>query len=226
MTALYIILGILAFFVLLFSIPIHIVLRADTDVQVYARVLFFKYALFPMKKRKKKKKPVEKQKKDTPPKKKAKKPDAPKPKKKMRDIISLVKLILKLVGAVLRKFPKHFGVRVLQYEISVATGDAAKTAIVYGVVTGLSANLFELLRKGTRFRIKRGAPVNVYTNFLGEKTEARIALDISLTLWGILSMLIAAGLAFVKAKVSQTPEQKEEETKSSPETAEPTTSEK
>ena len=63
MTALIIILCIVAFFALLFSIPAHVVIEANSDVRVYARVLFIKYALFPMKKRKKKTKTAKKSKK-------------------------------------------------------------------------------------------------------------------------------------------------------------------
>ncbi len=211
MTALWILLGILAFFVFLFNIPIHVILKADDDVAVTARVLFVKYSLFPMKKRpKKKKKTVKNKKKSTEPKKKPQKQE-PKPKKK-RDILGLVKLLSKLAFAVLRKFPRHFRVRVLRYEISIATGDAAKTAMLYGAVTSASAHLFELLRHATRFRIGRKAPVNVYADFLGEKPKFAAELDISVTLWGACHMLMAAGMAFVKAKFSaknkQTPEKK------------------
>lgn len=42
MTALIIILCIVAFFALLFSIPAHVVIEANSDVRVYARVLFIK----------------------------------------------------------------------------------------------------------------------------------------------------------------------------------------
>ena len=123
----------------------------------------------------------------------------------MRDIVGLVKLILKLVAAVLRKFPKHFRVRILRYEITVGTKDAAKTAILYGSVTGLSSTLFERLGRVTKFSIKRNAPVNVYADFLGEKTKADIAIDFSITIWGVLHMVMAAGLAFVKAKMTAKP---------------------
>ncbi len=211
MTALFILLGIVAFFILLLSIPVHITLKADTDVAVEARVLFVKYALFPRKKRKKKVSPAKKTSKNTSkPAQNAKKTtQKPKPK---RDILGLVKLILKLVVAVLKKFPRHFRVTVVRYEIAIGTDDAAKTALLYGTVTGLSANLFELLGKATRFRIKRNAPVNVYANFLSEKSEAKIVLDLSITIWGALVMAMAAGMAFVKAKMAGKTE-KEEKTK-------------
>ena len=209
MTALWIILGILAFFFVLFSIPIHVVVEADSDVRVHLRFLFVKYSLFPMKKRKKKPKTEKTAKKTKKTKKsgsaKSKKKEDTDPKKKpKRDIIGLIKLILKLVGAVLRKFPKHFRVRILRYKIVVGTKDAAKTALMYGAVTDLSARLFELLRRGTRFRVKKKSDVNVYADFLGEKIKADIGIDISLTVRGVLSMLMAAGIAFVKAKMEAT----------------------
>ena len=44
--------------------------------------------------------------------------------------------------------------------------------------------------------------MNVYADFIGEKIKADIGIDISLTVFGILSMLMAAGIAFVKAKMA------------------------
>ncbi len=209
MTGLFIVLGIVAFFVFLFSVPIHIIIQADTepemDAKVFVRILFFQYVLFPRKKTKKKSKETKKTKKAA---KKSSKTASktekkePKPKPK-RDILGLVKLVAKLAAAVLKKFPKHFGVRILRYEIILATGDAAKTAVLYGAVTGLSAGLFDLLRNGTKFRIAHKAPVNVYTDFLGEKSKAHIAIDFFISLGGVLSMAMAAGLVFVKEKNAQ-----------------------
>ena len=209
MTALYIILGILAFFFILFSIPVHVVASVNTEVKLWIRFLFVKIPIFPRKKKPKKqgkqtsepkpKKEKTKKKKET-----AKTEGGPKKKKSVHDIVGLVKLLLKIVAAVLRKFPRHFGVTIHAYEISIATGDAAKTAIAYGAVTGLSANLFRALRKATRFRIKRKAPVNVYTDFVGTKPRANICIDLNLTINDVLSRAMAAGLAFVKHKM-QTP---------------------
>ncbi len=208
MTALWILLAIVAFFILFLSVPIHITLKADTDVAVEARVLFVKYALFPRKRHKKKPSSAKKtQKNGSKPAKNGTK-TTPKPKPK-RDILGLVKLISKLAVAVLKKFPKHFRVKIVQYEISIGTDDAAKTALLYGAVTGLSANLFALLRKATKFRIKRGAPVNVYVSFLSEKSEAKVILDLSITIWGALVMAMAAGMAFVKEKMAVTSEKAE-----------------
>ncbi len=202
MTALYILLGIFGFFAILFSIPVHVVAKVGSELGVWIRFLFIRIPIFPAKKKKKKagkKKPKKKKEKS---KKKAPAEGAEvKKKKPKRDIVGLVKLLLKIVAAVLRKFPRHFGVKIHAYEIIVATGDAAKTAITYGAVTGLSANLFRALRKATRFRIARKAPVNVYADFVGTKTRANVCIDINLTITDVLCMALAAGFAFAKAKL-------------------------
>ena len=54
MTALYIILGILAFFFILFSIPVHVVASVNTEVKLWIRFLFVKIPIFPRKKKPKK----------------------------------------------------------------------------------------------------------------------------------------------------------------------------
>ncbi len=204
MTALYILLGIFGFFAILFSIPVHVVASVNTELKAWIRVLFIKIPLFPRPKRKKptgKKKTKSKKKKEKSKKKTKDEAGAEKKKKPKRDIVGLIKLLLKVVAAVLRKFPKHFGVRIHAYEISVAMGDAAKTAIAYGTVTGLSANLFKALKKATRFRVSRNAPVNVYADFLGTKPRANICIDINVTITDLLCIAMAAGFAFVKVKM-------------------------
>ena len=204
MTTLLVIFAILFFFVLLFTLPVHLTVSLCEDVRVAARVLFVKIPIFPTKGRKEKKpKKKEKSKRklassDTKKAKTQKKKEA-RPKQK-RDIKALVKLLLKIVTAVLKKIPKHVRVRVHAYEISVATGDAAKTALLYGTVRGLSENIFALLESTANFKIKKKASVGIYADFLGEKSKANDKLDFIINLWGIFAWLLAAGIAFIKSK--------------------------
>ena len=60
MTALWILLGIFLFFAFLFTVPLHVVITANDDVSVMARVLCFRYSLFPVMKRQKKRKKAKK----------------------------------------------------------------------------------------------------------------------------------------------------------------------
>ena len=112
----------------------------------------------------------------------------------------MLRLILRIAAAIMKKLRRHLRIRLHAYEIAVATGDAAKTAVLYGAVAGLSSNLFELLQSGIRFKVKKSAPVDVSADFLGEKTKVRIKIDFSINLWGVLATLLAAGIAFVKNK--------------------------
>ena len=202
MTGLLIAGAVLLFFVFLLTVPCHAVISADDELRVWIRVLFVKISVFPAKKRKHPKKEKRKREKQAAKKKKKKEKKEAAPKKK-RNILHMLRLILRIAAAIMKKLRRHLRIRLHAYEIAVATGDAAKTAVLYGAVAGLSSNLFELLQSGIHFKVKKSAPVDVSADFLGEKTKVRIKIDFSINLWGVLATLLAAGIAFVKNK-SQT----------------------
>lgn len=202
MTGLLIAGAVLLFFVFLLTVPFHAVISADDELRVWIRVLFVKISVFPAKKRKHPKKEKRKREKQAAKKKKKKEKKDAAPKKK-RNILHMLRLILRIAAAIMKKLRRHLRIRLHAYEIAVATGDAAKTAVLYGAVAGLSSNLFELLQSGIHFKVKKSAPVDVSADFLGEKTKVRIKIDFSINLWGVLATLLAAGIAFVKNK-SQT----------------------
>lgn len=195
--------AVLAFFVFLFTVPVHITISANENVRVWLRILLVRLPLFPAGQKKRPKKGKQKQKAPA-----ERKPRKKKPAKEKRNILHTIRLVMKIAASVIKKLSRHLRIRVYRYEISVAAGDAAKTAILYGAVTGLSSNLFELLENTANFKVKRRAPVNVYADFVGEKTKADIKIDFSINLWGALATLLAAGIAFVKNKNSKPDEQK------------------
>lgn len=203
MTGLIIAAAVFAFLIFLFTVPFHITVSADEDVRVWLRILFVRFSLFPAKQKKRPKNEKRKKKDTAVGRKKEKKPVTRK-----KNILHTIRLVIKIAAAVIKKLSQHLRIRVHGYEISVATGDAAKTAVLYGAVVGLSSNLFELLKNTANFKVKRKAPVNVYADFVGEKTKARIKIDFSINLWGALVTLLAAGIAFVKNKNSTADEQK------------------
>ncbi|MBQ7308955.1 MAG: DUF2953 domain-containing protein [Clostridia bacterium] len=224
MTALWILLGIFLFFFTLFHIPIHVRVGIAEEVFVFLKILFLKIPILPKpkkarKKKKKKKKKSDKkkapekkkeQKKQGKDKKKKSEKDGEKPKKKL-NILGLVRMLLRVLKAFFKKFGKHFKVRIYAYELTVATGDAAKTATMYGAVSMASANIFALLERTRSFKIMKNAPCQVYADFCGEKSKAHVEIDMSLTIHGVLAMVFAAGFAFVKAlPLLKTKEKKEE----------------
>ncbi len=204
MTWLYILGGISLFFFLLFTLPLHVNITASDDVSVVARVLFFRYSLFPMTKRPKKKKKKGKAKKGADGSKKAssvkEKKAKPKKKRSKQELFHLIRLLVRIVLAVLKKLPRSVRIRLQTFEITVATGDAAKTAVLYGAVAGAASNLFEILKNTMNFRVPRRASVGVQADFLGEKSKANIKIDFSTNLWKVLALALTAGIAFVKNK--------------------------
>ena len=56
MTFLYVLLGIIAFFIIILSIPVHISIGYDSKIRVTVRYLFIKLNILPAKQKQKKKK--------------------------------------------------------------------------------------------------------------------------------------------------------------------------
>ena len=86
-------------------------------------------------------------------------------------------------------------IRVKHLMISVATDDAAKTAILYGSVVASVAAIIEFIdRKFTRVR-RRSGEMQVYADYLSEKSKAEIDIICSIRLYRALiigvSMLLA-----------------------------------
>ena len=205
MTGLWITLGIFLFFFFIFIIPIHVTVGLTESVSVALRILFLKIPILPKAKKKKKKKkqaPKEKPKK----KKKEKKPEdaekkkkKKKKKKKVSDIAALVRMLLNVLVALLKRLGRNFKIRVHAYEICVASEDAAKTAVMYGTVKALSETIFLRLQDSINFKIVKNAPVGVYVDFLEEKFKANVKIDFSISIAGVFGILFAAIGEFIRS---------------------------
>ena len=213
MTGLWIALGIFAFFFFIFVIPIHVTVGFADRVSVMVRILFLKIPILPKPKKKKRKNKKPKKTEDKKPKdkkkkkektedqdKKKKKSENPhKHKKGVADIVALVRMLLNVVAALLRKLGKNFKIRVYAYEICVASEDAAKTAVMYGAVKTLSETIFLRLEDSINFKIVKKAPVGVYVNFLEEKFKANVKIDFSISIAGVFGILFAAIFEFIRS---------------------------
>lgn len=221
MTGLWIILGIFLFFFILFSIPVHVTIGLKESFSVTIRILFWRIPILPKpksvkKKSKNKKKSDEKKQKDKKEKqeKKSSKKEKVKEdekstngekeahKKKKPDIVFLLRLILHVVAVLFKKLGKHFKIRVLAYEICVATEEAAKTAVMYGMVQSLSETIFLRLEKAINFKIAKKAPIGVYANFLEEKTKANVEIDFSLSIADVFAIVFGVILASIQSFIS------------------------
>lgn len=146
MTALLIILGIIAFFIVLLSIKVVVTVHYEDDVELSVGWLFLKFKILPSEEKGKKPK---KEKKDKKPKEEKPKEESEiikEPKKKKQDnmfvrfyrnkgfdgVIQLIKDAAKAVGGMFKRIGKAFKFEELFISLTVGKGDSAETAIKYG----------------------------------------------------------------------------------------------
>lgn len=196
-----IILGIIGLIVLILSIPVKVSLSFDDKIHLTVKYLFIKLNILPVDPNKPKK--PAKPKKE--PEKKAeeeKKDEAPK-EKKPNPILEMVKangydgmmLVIKNLGRVLGiyggKLFKSVVFDEIDLYISVGTGDAASTAIKYGETC---QKVYPVLGFICSNNIVKKYDILVEPDFLANKTENELFIDLSITIRKIINATI--GMVF------------------------------
>ncbi len=140
MLALYIILGIILFFVLMLSVRVNVFFDYNEDLILNVRWLFIKIPIYPTKpkdKKPKKEKPREEEPKEE-------EPAEEKPKKEnmfvtfyknqgFSGVMQLLADVKRAVSGMLASFARHFVFRELKCYVTVSAGDdAAATSMLYG----------------------------------------------------------------------------------------------
>lgn len=126
-------------------------------------------------------------------------PDQQKKKATLTEKIGLVRA---LAAALIRKTGKHLRLHAARLHVRVATGDAAKTAILYGAVCQSLSYLLALLDRVTH--LKAATPdVAVTADYLCEKSDADVHLIFSVRVIGILAILFSVAFAFLRTKGEQ-----------------------
>ena len=206
MTALYIILGIIAFFVIVPSIPVVLDLEYTDAVRCKASWLFLKFDLYPFpEKKKKEEKPKEEKKEEKP---EEKKEEAPKPKKENflktfynnQGLSGVIELLNNCVAAL-----KRFSVKLVKraviikkfhLEVHITEDDAAATAIKYGkVCSGLYPSLGFIC---SNMKVK-DYKVNVFADYCGEKTTVEFITETAF----IPRAMLNAGIMLVFSLLKQ-----------------------
>lgn len=219
MVALYIIGGILLFFLFILSLKATITVAYHDEVALTVRVLFIKLRILPKKenktgphsmsprkaeklkaklRQKQQKKADAKQKKAE---KKAAAKEAPKqdkPKKSLSDILDIIDLVRKLLAKVVKTFFGHLRINIARLKIRVATGDAATTAIAYGAITQAVNLLFPILESVKNFSLPKTRDIDVVADFANEEMEVDIEISFALRVWHLFH--VAFGALFVAIK--------------------------
>ena len=202
MLALYIILGIIALF------SLFLCLRAKVFV-IWAGELFVKVALgvvsfeFPLSRYIKKSEPSEEQPEETKAKKKKPKKEKKKTQKKPKQkppFTEQLKFFKDLTIAAYKHFGKKIRVEKYVLKVSVGTPDAAQTALLYGALSGLMANINEII---LNYRHKKGARIysECKPDFLTEAMDIYVDIGASVMLWNVVITGASAAWIWVKYKL-------------------------
>lgn len=196
MTFLYILLGIILFFVAVLSVPFHITVGYDEKIRVSIRYLFIKLDILPVKSKPKK----EKKPKEPKPEKPEEEKQVPPKEKKPNPLLEMVKAngydgmmvvlsnlvrILKIYGG---KLFKSVVFDEIYYYTCVATGDAASTAIKYGQTC---QKVYPLMGYICSNNVVKKYDIDVDTDFLANKTRGEFFIDMHICIRKIINASIA-----------------------------------
>ncbi len=203
MTALWIILGIILFFVLLLSIPVVVNIDYTDAFRLSIQWLFLKFKIYPKekKKEKKEKKPEEEKKEEPEEEKKEEKPKKEKPKKEnpfktfynnqgIEGMIQLIKDCCAALGKFSKGFLRSLYIKKLRIYMSITEKDAAATAIKYGKVC---SEIYPPLGFICSTCHAKNYQVNIYADYIGEKTVGEFETKLAV----IPRRIVNAGIGLV-----------------------------
>ena len=209
-----IIICIVAIIAFLLSIKVTLRVRYDEKLSVRLKILFVKIQLYPSKKKKKRyphsmsKKKAQKIKASL--KKKPKKEKKKKKKEKVEkyekdDLISILSIVISFVKNFIKLFAKTIRLKASRLKITVASEEAAQTALTYTAVTQSINVLFPLLDSlKTVKKLPRGKELSVSADFLSEESTLDLDIELYVRVGGALKALCGAAInAFKKAVKDQ-----------------------
>lgn len=210
MPVLYTLLGIILFFVILFSVRVHVIIDYGEHTKVWVKYLFLKIPVVDStkpKKEKQKKPKKEKPKEEAPPKKENKK-DKPVTEQQGNGLLKqlyidqgydgiekMLRAVGKSLGGFFGKLYKTFVFDELYITMVTAGGDAASTAIKHGK---LCAWLYPVLGKLVSTSKVKKYDFDISPDFLATKNQAELYVNVHFTPIHITNaaVVIAIQLAF------------------------------
>lgn len=201
MTALLIILGIIAFFIVLLSVKVVVTVHYEDEVELSLRWLFLKFNILPSKEKDEKKKKKEKKPKEEP---KEEDEKIKEPKKKKNDnmfvrfyrnrsvegVIQLLKDAAKAVGGLFKRIGRAFLFEELFIALTVGKGDSAETAIKYGETCSAAFPAMGLIV--STMRVKKYS-LDINPDFIYGKNNAKLHTKISFRPIRLINAVIIIG---------------------------------
>lgn len=209
MTALYIILGIIAFILILLFLPLRVKIEYDGDMKLKLGYAFLNFTILPQKP-KKPKKPKKQKKKPEPEKEKTEeKPDKKKnPIMQLKDkhgldgLIDLIKQIVHIVVDMLGKLARHLKIRNLVINAVIAGEDSADTAMKYGYACSVIYPAVSILE--SKAVLKKHSE-DISAGFLSEKTVIEFKFTAKIRVMFILGAVIPAAFKALKLIIKNKP---------------------
>ena len=217
MIPLTIIICIIAVIAFLLSIKVTLKIRYTDKLAIYLKIFFIKKRLYPKKEEKKRyphsmSKRKAKKIRDS----LKKKPKKAKKKKKIKekdeeeryekgDLLSIISIVISFVKSFIRLFAHSIRIKASRLKITVASEDAAQTALTYTAVTQSVNVLFPLLNGlKTVKKLPKGNDLTVDIDFLSDTPKIDADIELYIRVGGILKAVCGAAIkAFKKAVKDQ-----------------------
>ena len=198
----------IAFILLILFLKVRLCVIYEDELSVYLKVLCFKFSLYPQKTKKikpknfsiknfkKRKKKLQKKDNNQQANDQQEKDEKDKS-TKIKEIVEIIKIIL---DRVILPFSNYLKVEIVKIYIKIASSDASKTAMIYGLVSQSTAYIIELLSNITNVDVKSKKSINVVCDFLSDESDAKINITFSLRCWHAISLALKFFTGYLKIK--------------------------
>ncbi len=128
-----------------------------------------------------------------------------KKKKGIDQILDLVYMLLDALKPLGKSFGRHFEVEAVKLKIKVGSEDAAKTAILYGILVQAVAYGLEILSSliNVHIRKKNREAICVNADFTAERITADLHLILKLRLWHVFAIGFSALGGIIRNRVAK-----------------------
>ena len=116
------------------------------------------------------------------------------------DVKDMVKELLELVIIILKRFIGKVKIKVRELDITVATGDAASTALSYAVVCNTLDVLIDILSDRDRINCRFIRP-EVKCDYLARRFSATVDILITIRIWQVIKGLFESLMEEIKKTI-------------------------
>ena len=181
--------------ILALRVRLHIVY--SDKLYVYLGILFVKIKLFPSENKKKK------------PKKQSKKKEEYKMPilKDIKDaqptsdsLVDKINSVGEIISIFFKAFKKQLNVKLAKIHITIATDDAAKTAIMYGAVSGAVACIIDLIDEITNLKELKKSSISIEPDFVSDKSNIDLNIVLSISIFTALKVALKSFINYIILK--------------------------